>query len=351
MISNTDLRAAVGSGLISEQQAVKLTALAHSRAGARSDLSAGDEPFELFKGFNEIFIVVGLVILAFGYAGAVGVIIATSFDMPQVQLAYASAIAAAAVWGLSEYFIRRRRMVAPAIALTIMFSICAITGFNALMAQPLMIAQEDLTSLPKPLLFSLVALAVYWLRFRVPFAMALLALGSYGLALILSSSTASGPLELRNLFLLSAGGPYAWVTLAMGMAIFALAMVFDGSDPHRVTRRAAQGFWLHIVAAPALVNTLALTLLEQEADAALLAVMLGFAMVAIIIDRRSFLIAAIGYIVALAFTVFDSSGSAWTTLVLGVILVTLGAFWAPIRAWLLSKIFFWLPLHRLPPAH
>jgi hypothetical protein len=27
-------------------------------------------------------------------------------------------------------------------------------------------------------------------------------------------------------------------------------MAFDMSDPHRVTRRAAQGFWLHVVARP-----------------------------------------------------------------------------------------------------
>ena len=69
------------------------------------------------------------------------------------------------------------------------------------------------------------------------------------------------------------------------------------------------------------------------------------------IDRRSFLITAIGYIVALSTTVFDSEGTGISILMLGVVLVILGAFWARIRAVLLSLLSGVLPLHRLPPSH
>jgi hypothetical protein len=123
------------------------------------------------------------------------------------------------------------------------------------------------------------------------------------------------------------------------------------SDPHRVTRRAAQGFWLHVVAAPALVNTVALTLLAEGTAQAnlLLALFLALiALVAIVIDRRSFLIAGVGYCVALAGTVFGGGGGAFTVLALGVALLLLGAFWERIRARLLRAMP--LPLHRLPPA-
>ena len=58
MIERDDIRAAVASGLLSEKQAAGLIALSDSRRGARENLAAGDEPFELFKGFNEIFIVI-----------------------------------------------------------------------------------------------------------------------------------------------------------------------------------------------------------------------------------------------------------------------------------------------------
>jgi hypothetical protein len=63
------------------------------------------------------------------------------------------------------------------------------------------------------------------------------------------------------------------------------------------------------------------------------------------------LIAAIGYIVALAGTVFDGETTALTVLILGIILLILGAFWERIRARLLRVMGGVLPLHRLPPSN
>ncbi|KUP94804.1 hypothetical protein [Tritonibacter horizontis] len=351
MISKDDLRAAVGSGLVSEAQAASLTALADSRRGAREHLAPGDEPFELFKGFNEIFIVVGLGILTMGWIAVVTASMLTEIVNYKTQMTTAALIGAAILWGLSEYFIRRRRMIAPAIALSVLFGANAAMGLVAQFAQPFMIAQEDYSSLPLALSLSTLALLIYWWRFRVPFAMALIALGLFAVALILAADQSGAPTEIGDLFLLSANGPFAWITLLVGMLVFGVAMIFDLSDPHRVTRRSAQGFWLHVVAAPALVNTTALTLLDND-QGFILAVVLGlFALVAIVIDRRSFLITAIGYIVALSTTVFDSEGTGFSILALGVALVFLGAFWARIRAALLSLLSGVLPLHRLPPSH
>ena len=351
MIERDDLKAAIGAGVITEAQAASLAGLADSRRGARSDLAIGDEPFELFKGFNEIFIVVGLVILTTGWSILVGALYTQSISNPQQSAILYGIIGLAVVWGLSEYFIRRRRMVAPAIALSVIFAINAALWLTAYFAQPFMVAQEDYSSLPLPFAIGTLALFVYWLRFRVPFAMAMIAMGLFIVAILMAATSQGTPQNPSDLFLLSAGGPFAWITLALGLVVFAVAMWFDMSDPHRVTRRSANGFWLHVVAAPALVNTLALTLLESNAHAALFAVMIVFAIVAIIIDRRSFLIAAIGYIVALAATMFDGDGAAVTILILGVILLLLGAFWERIRAALLRPLAGILPLHKLPPSN
>jgi hypothetical protein len=351
MISADDLRAAVGSGLLSEAQAASLKALSDSRRGAREDLAPGDEPFELFKGFNEIFIVIGLIILCTGWITMNSVALAADFGNYKTHVMGAAGFGAVFLWGVSEYFIRRRRMVGPAIALSVMFAGNALAGFAAWRAQPFMIAQNDYSSLPIALAMSIVALALYWWRFRVPFTMALMALGLFAVALILGADQAGVPSGISDLFRLSAQGPFAWITLAVGLAVFAAAMAFDLSDPHRVTRRSAQGFWLHVVAAPALVNTIALSLMERELDAILVGVLLFFALVAIVIDRRSFLITAIGYIVALASTVFDGESAGLFVLSLGLFLVALGAFWARIRAALLSLLSGVLPLHRLPPSH
>ena len=352
MIDRDDIRAAVVAGILSERQAASLTSLADSRRNARENLAVGDEPFELFKGFNEIFIVVGLLILSSGWVAVNAVTMATEIVNYRIQVMAMTGIAAVVLWFLAEYFVRRRRMVAPAIALSILFFANATSGFIATFSQPFMVAQEDFSSLPWPVMLSTLALAVFWFRFRVPFAMAMIAVGLFVVAMLLAATTAGSPKSLDDLFLLSAGGPFAWITLVLGFAVFLVAMWFDMSDPHRVTRRSANGFWLHVVAAPALVNTLALSLLNNGSAAshALLLVVLGFfALVAIVIDRRSFLLAAIGYSVALAMTVLGGDGAPTTILALGVILLMLGAFWERIRARILRLLPF-LPLDRLPPS-
>ena len=351
MMDRDDLRAAVGAGIVTEGQAASLTSLANSRRGARTDLAVGDEPFELFKGFNEVFIVVGLLILAMGWAGVVGVAYAAEITNPQQAAMLYGSIGALIIWAMSEYFIRRRRMVGPAIALSILFTGNAAIALTAYFAQPFMVAQQDYASLPLPFILGTAAIGVFWYRFRVPSAMAMIAVGFFIVAILMAATSQGTPQDPSDLFLLSAGGPFAWITLVLGLLVFAVAMAFDMSDPHRVTRRSANGFWLHVVAAPTLVNTLALTLLDRDAYWALLGVMLIFALVAIVIDRRSFLIAAIGYIVALASTVFDGETTALTVLILGIILLLLGAFWEKFRARLLRLMPRFVPLHRLPPSN
>jgi len=255
---------------------------------------------------------------------------------------------------LSEYFVRRRLMVAPAIALSVLFALNAGFALVAYFAQPFMVAQEDFSSLPLPFALGTVALLVYWFRFRVPFAMAMIAVGLFIVAMLIAATMGGTPENLSDLFLLSAGGPFAWITLILGLVVFAVAMWFDGSDPHRVTRRSANGFWLHVVAAPALVNTIALSLLDNDTASAniiLLCVLFLFALVAIIIDRRSFLIAAIGYVVVVASAILDGDGAFTTIIVLGIVLLLLGAFWERIRARLLRLMPGFIPLHRLPPSN
>ncbi|MGR3502155.1 hypothetical protein [Pseudaestuariivita sp.] len=351
MMSRDDLRAAVAAGVVDEAQAASLVALADSRRGARENLAPGDEPFELFKGFNEIFIVVGLVILGTGYLTFAGISTGLGQDnIFQRAIGYAL-VGAVILWALSEYFVRRRRMVAPAITLSIFWAGNALIGLSAYLAEPFMVAQEDLTSLPLPLAATTVAIFVYWLRFRVPFAMALIALGAFAVALMWAAARNGTPGNPADIFLLSADGGFAWITLGLGVAFFVAAMAFDMSDPHRVTRRAANGFWLHIIAAPALVNTIALTLLAGGGMNFALALVLGvFAVIAIVIDRRSFLIAAVGYCVTLAFTVFGGEGGGLAILLLGIVLLLLGAFWERIRARLLRTLAPILPLSKLPPS-
>ncbi len=353
MIERDDLRSAVAAGIVSEAQAASLASLADARRGARENLTPGDEPFELFRGFNEIFIVVGLVILATGWTAVAGIIISPGAGDLVGQTVMVTLLGALGIWGLSEYFVRKRRMVAPAITLAILWAVNAVIGFTAQFSEPFMVGQADYASLPWPLALSTLAVLIYWLRFRIPFAMAMIALGAFAVALVSAATRAGTPDNLDDLFLLSADGPFALITLGLGIVVFAVAMAFDMSDPHRVTRRAGNGFWLHVVAAPALVNTIALTLFDRDTTGAL--ILLGvflavIAVVAIVIDRRSFLIAAVGYCVALSVSLLNDDSSPMAVLALGLALVALGAFWERMRAGLLRLLGPILPLDRLPPS-
>ncbi|MEP2642649.1 hypothetical protein [Roseobacter sp.] len=354
MIEKDDLRAGVGAGIVTEAQAAALMSLAHSRQGARENLDPGDEPFELFKGFNEIFIVVGLSILALGWVGIVTFWVSRDPIEIRDTLMISGAIGAVFLWVLSEYFIRKRRMIAPAIVLTLLFAGNSAYGLAGAFAEVFMLAQGDNTSLPLPFALATLALLVFWIRFRVPFALAIIALAAFGIAILVAGNTSGSPQSIEQLFLLSAGGPFAWITLALGVVVFAIAMGFDMSDPHRVTRRCANGFWLHVVAAPALMNTMALTLLESTeawSNPLLVTMLAVFALIAIVIDRRSFLIAAIGYTVVLTATIFDENSAVFTVFFLGVVLLFLGARWEKIRARLLKLLPGFIPLHRLPPSY
>lgn len=354
MIERDDLRAAVGAGIVTEAQAASLLSLAQSRSGARENLAPGDEPFELFKGFNEVFIVIGLGILATGWIGIITFWIVNDPLEIADALRFSGLAGSIVLWALAEYFIRRRRMVAPAIALAVLFAANAAYGFAGAFAELFMIAQGDNSSLTLPFALATLSLFIFWLRFRVPFALALIALAAFGVAILIAGNSSGSPGSLQELFLLSAGGPFAFITLVLGLGVFAIAMMFDMSDPHRVTRRSANGFWLHVVAAPALVNTIALSLLDHDASWAtslLVAVLTLFALVAIVIDRRSFLIAAIGYTVILTATIFDGEGAMFTVFFLGIVLLFLGARWEVIRARLLALLPGFIPLHQLPPSH
>ena len=69
---------------------------------------------------------------------------------------------------------------------------------------------------------------------------------------------------------------------------------------------------------------------------------------AIIIDRRSFLVAGIGYVVAIAITVAE--GDAFVIiLILGAGLVLLGAKWEAIRCFLMTRLPNFPGKTRLPP--
>jgi len=146
-----------------------------------------------------------------------------------------------------------------------------------------------------------------------------------------------------------------------GLAIFAFAMRWDISDRERKTRRSDVAFWLHLLAAPMIAHPIFYTLGVTQGDAigvgaatGVLAVYVLFGLVALAIDRRALLVSALAYVLAALTFLFDRFGAvelnvALTALVIGSALLSLNAFWTPIR----QKIVTALPggmQERLPVA-
>jgi hypothetical protein len=346
-ITRDDIRAAVTARVMTEAQAAALVVLSEQRSGVRKHVDGLDEPFELFKGFNEIFIVVGLTILYLGYAGVTGMTLLGSTQGYILGMIYA-VIGMGGVILLARYFTLTRRMVAPSIALAIMFGLLAAQFGFAFAAMLDMRTPGTLTTAAG---LSALFLSGYYLIFRVPFTVALIALSVFATTFGLATLGGAFPDSPRDIFLLSADGPFAVLTILLGLVGLGIALGFDMSDPHRVTRRAASGFWLHVIAAPAIVNTVALTLFDSGTAAAQL-LLTGFivlmAVFAVVIDRRSFLVAGVGYVVALAITVVEGQAF-FIILMLGAGLVLLGAQWEALRRRVMRALPRFPGKDRLPP--
>lgn len=348
-MSRDDLRAAVSSGILSEQQAASLGALVARRRAALP--APDDEPFELFSGFAEIFISVGLVILLAGFMG-LALMLGSPLGPCVIGIVLSSQLA--------NYFTLRRRMVLPSVVLVLGFAasfvpLVAFFAMDIMRMEGLIRYGALVTSA-----ISLVALLGWYRIYRLPFTMFLI--GVAGLAVVLSISGTLDPSVLdgrqgwRDLFDLRGGSGLAVGTLVFGVLAAAAGLWFDMRDPHRLGRASASAFWLHLTAAPAIVNTLGLTAMSLHDGAQLLAVALTLAVMtvfALIIDRRSFLTAGLGYLAWLIWSLSYQSGQGleWPVvlILIGGAVTALGAWWNPLRSTLMRALPGFPGKDRLPP--
>ncbi|MEZ5911115.1 MAG: hypothetical protein R3D84_01900 [Paracoccaceae bacterium] len=352
-----DLRAAVAAGIVTEAQAAGILVLEQSRAGTRAAHSPEDEPFEFFRGFSEVFLAVGLSILLAGF-----VALLVWLGLSSGAFLVAPLVVAGVVWWMAGYFTLKRRMVLPSMILAGAFgiAICAfVLGW---------IASGDFPN-PRHMviyasLSAAAAMGVWYMRFRLPVAMFLVGLACLGTLYATTLSTEvlfalqAGDIGIGSVFDLRNSPDFAFATLIFGIGAFLAGMWFDMRDPHRLGRHAATGFWLHLLAAPALVNTVALTLYNLGGSLGITSVAAALGIVAalaLIIDRRSFLTAGIVYIaLVISWTVRgESEGSfgQWVAilLILGAFITALGTWWVALRAALMQALPAFPGKTRLPP--
>jgi hypothetical protein len=324
--SDDDLEAAVAAGAISAESAAGFRVFVERR---RSATAADEESFRLLTGFNDIFVSIALVIAL----GALG------WLTGQMAAPLGLAAVAAASWALAEFFTRRRRMALPSILLLFAF-VGGVSG--CALVFPLGEAH-----LPIPRMFvagavGAIAAFLHWRRFKVPVTVAAgaLTVGAAAIAMV-ETTFASRTITL-------------YAVLAAGLVVFALALAWDTSDRLRKTRRADVAFWLHLLAAPAIVHP-AFALLGVTAigtarvirtagpdPSALLsaglaiAIYAALAIVALVVDRRALMVSGLLYLIYAMNAALRATGAltlsfALSALIVGAALLLLSAFWATAR--------------------
>lgn len=354
MISDRVLDLAVEKGLIAQGQALALQSLAREVEGPRT-ASAIAEPVDeerlrFVSGFADIFVTLGLAL----FLGA-----ATYFAALALPPGAAALVLAAMSWGLAEFFTRRRRMALPSIVLLIVFVCAAFMAFSLLLGAGrgasllalwgwgwgrgwgigVMPKVDDAQNIAIAAIGTTVLAASHYWRFRVPITVAA-AVSALSLALV-TLLTALAPDLMKRL-----ATPVVFV---IGLAIFALAMRFDLSDPHRETRRTDIAFWLHLLAAPMIVHSVfqavgATTYGIGPASALLvLLIFAALALVAILVDRRALLVSGLIYAGWAFASLFRTIGfrdytGPITILVLGAFVLVLSGGWTHLRLAVLRRL-------------
>jgi hypothetical protein len=367
--SDEDLNSAVAAGALSAEAAANFRS---HMSQMRALPHASEEDFRLLNSFNDIFVSIGIVILLVA-VGAIGQALAGmiapvpvwpeipdgGLSSPKISQAYDAAweqyaaesarnnsatsmlaglLVAATAWPLAEFFTRKRRMALPSILLLLAFvggSFAAIYGGGTLL-----LATDTNEALGALLvsgaaLFAAGAAFLHWRRFMVPITVAA---GSAAIAgtIIALAVAAFGPDTIEQEGVLA-------LIFAAGLCVFALAMRWDMSDRARTTRRSDVAFWLHLTAAPMIAHPVFALLGVTDGDDpgmgsafGVLAVYIGFGLVALATDRRALLVSALAYVLfALTFLLRQFGAVelnfALTALVIGSALLSLSAFWQPIR--------------------
>lgn len=348
MYSESDLALAVEEGVLSPEAA---EAFRNHIAARNATPAADEESFRLLTGFNDIFVAIAatLILVAVGWIGAyIAEIVVRRENMGIVEggvIASAGGFTVAVTsWLLAEYFTRQRRMALPSILLLLAFAGGMLVGIGALFGANMpwlaeqfnaqtQTQQEQLTGGVAAVVGVLVAIATWfhWRRFMVPITVAVGAVTAVGIAI-----------GMIMAFVPSARDWYNPIILVAGLIVFAVAMAWDMSDLERRTRRSDVAFWLHLASAPLIAHPVFHMLgvfdhnVSVPTAGLVIALYIGFAMLALAVDRRALLVSSLVYVLWAMYSLFQSTGAvelsaALTGLVIGSALLTLSAFWQPMR--------------------
>lgn len=306
MISRSLLQKAADRKIISTEQIDPLYQFIQAEESPSADENT-EEPLKFVRSFGDIFITLGIVILAI----AINKLNLTGFML---------FVPVAGFIVIAEWLVRVRRLALPGIALLI-----AILFF-IYRAMELNFTHTSLTSLGTLAACSL----LFYLRYRMPFS--LLPLVASLVAIFI---TQTGLDIIKNPFILS----------VVGLIIFAAAMWFDSRDTKRLTHLSDSGFWLHLIAAPLIVHGVMISILlgNQQwthiinKEILMIVFFSGFFLLALLVDRRAMLVSTQLYVIYAVTQLVQSQLSntenamIYLLMALGLFVIFFGTYWYKAR--------------------
>ncbi|HYD12324.1 MAG TPA: hypothetical protein VEC11_05715 [Allosphingosinicella sp.] len=366
MYSQSDLNDAVTGGALSQEQADSLRSFIATRNGAPT---ADEEHFRLLTGFNDFlcFFACLFILIAAGWLGTLIPMGGSLSRVLPVSAPFAPLFIAAASWGLAEIFTRRRHQW-----LTSILLIVGATWGVALFLLLLFLSGGMTGPDSATIIGALSMLAgggaafLHWKRHRLPIAIATM----YGFGLLAVLCLIANSLRGSDALMI--------VLLLAGIGAFLYGMWWDSRDPMRHGDKSEAGFWLHWLAAGLTVNALATLFGVNQGVGSVggaigvIAIFLVLALIGLTVNRRAYALTAISpLVVALQSLLGEGSrrsydmndrfgsspyGSSYspygspygspyssyrsevsveatmlTFLIVGVILLLLAIYWAPVR--------------------
>lgn len=376
-----------------------------------SSARPSDEMLPFLNNFHDIFTTIGVLILLGGLGVGAGQVM-SGLGLEEGDQAWQNALMALIggiavfIWFLSALLVGKQRRILPGIVMSSVFGVATmivlVWGYAQFLIHGAGISEQSfelagdsvdnmefgreavmmvLAQLPAsirfmPVVFGLAFLlpvAAYYFSYRLPYAGGLMGVG----------------VVLTAVMALLAFDPYTvivWspaINVAAGASLLLAGILFDARDPARETRLSGTAFWLHFFAAPILLGAVlnvtqtGWTLQESDfanpenlnlfaamasdsAEATRLAItaltVIGiFALVSLLINRRALIVSGLVTAGVSIGIIVNSAGLgagavvAVTLLVLGGVVVVLGAAWNPVRRILLLPIPQVGPLGRIFP--
>jgi len=330
MLTDDDLQAAADAGVISQHQATDLRNFIADRNTLSDAAGPGEERFAFYRGFNDIFIAIGVALLG---AGLFLLLVYSASLVPALIIAFVVA------WGLAEFLTGRMRLVLSSILLAIAITSIGATLVAIIGAGLSKFSQVDVANIWWIFSAPVVA-SIHYLRFRLPFSLLIITATATGTVLVALHKFAPGQADDLTTVVIFIGG----------IASFAAAMMFDLKDPGRTSRFSDCAFWLHLIAAPMIVHPLVswlvpnLKQLDGAGAASILIVTLVVACIALLVDRRAMLVSSLIYAgTAIGYTLRQTEAESNMVLIitlgiLGLAVILLGAGWAPARTLVLKAV-------------